>query len=276
MYESFEPSHTIRYALEKAKELDKDRAEDFSTLVHFLIENQESAPTLRKKPKPTIGSVEWVDALFDRYKRGLSRRNLPVPGTVADPALGIVLSEAYAVDQSIVEALVEGHRFAMVAENVVGDFLERYIASSLEVGEWVWAAGEIVKSVDFVRKTPGADAEWETLQIKNRDNSENSSSSAIRNGTRIQKWHRTIARSGKTLWHNFPVNEPGERLSEKGFIEFIVEEIGKHGAPKWTPNFEMYLPRPDDTAGSGMSADSQFEISENGFSSLQKRPIQSD
>lgn len=53
---------------------------------------------------------------------------------------------------------------------------------------------------------------WEAVQVKNRDNTENSSSSAIRQGTTIEKWFRTYSkpsrkRATNTNWENFPEEE---------------------------------------------------------------------
>lgn len=236
MQEDLSYQHVLQYARQKALHLGEDRAEDFSILIHFLLRNEEFAPNLRTKNKPQLGSEEWVDTLVVKYEKGLKPEDIPIPKTIPDPALGVVLSTGYGVDHSIVEEVVEGHRYAMVAENIVGNLLERYIASSLEKGDWVWAAGAIVKAVDFVRKSPNPDLEWEALQVKNRSNSENSSSAAIRSGTNIEKWHRTVATTGKTLWDNFPVGQPGGNLNEEDFQSFIREFIEKATAPTNYPN----------------------------------------
>ena len=68
------------------------------------------------------------------------------------------------------------------------------------------------------------------MQVKNRDNTENSSSSAIRNGTEIQKWFRTFSkpsrnRSSNTNWENFPEAEFRDQLSEEGFLQFIRDYL---------------------------------------------------
>ena len=86
----------------------------------------------------------------------------------------------------------------MAAENIVGDLLERYLAKILEPKGWVWCAGSIVIAVDFIMR--GDATKWNLLQIKNRDNSENSSSKKVRDGTEIQHWFRTFAKTGETNW----------------------------------------------------------------------------
>jgi hypothetical protein len=111
----------------------------------------------------------------------------------------------------------------MGAENLIGNLLERYIASELEQNGWAWCAGSLVKSVDFIRRHE--DGSWYVLQVKNRDNSENSSSAAVRIGTTIEKWFRTFSKKTETNWENFPVNDGKNNLSEKGFRIFVEKYL---------------------------------------------------
>ena len=67
------------------------------------------------------------------------------------------------------------------------------------------------------------------LQIKNRSNSENSSSAAIRIGTDIQKWYRIKAESGHTNWDKLQ-KDTGVVLSEDDFYAFI-RRIARAQAP---------------------------------------------
>jgi hypothetical protein len=80
-----------------------------------------------------------------------------------------------------------------------------------------------VKHVDFVKKKP--DGTWQMLQIKNRDNSENSSSKAIRVGTDIKHWYRSFSRKDLKNWDAFPDEQFKESLSEDGFLRFIKEYL---------------------------------------------------
>jgi hypothetical protein len=79
-----------------------------------------------------------------------------------------------------------------------------------------------VKSVDFIRPPSKAREPWCALQVKNRDNSENSSSAAIRQGTIITKWYRTKSRTGETMWANFPDSIAVNHLSEAGLLGFAT------------------------------------------------------
>lgn len=62
----------------------------------------------------------------------------------------------------------------MCAENYAGNLLERYLDSVLRKNDWCWCCGDFVKAIDFIGKDDNG--KWQALQIKNRDNTENSSS----------------------------------------------------------------------------------------------------
>jgi hypothetical protein len=109
----------------------------------------------------------------------------------------------------------------MGAENLVGDLLERYLASVLETRGWVWCSGALVKAADFIKPPTRPGEAWRLLQVKNRDNSENSSTSAIRAGTVIEKWHRTFSKRIGSNWGAFPDASLREHLSEDSFKEYV-------------------------------------------------------
>ena len=111
----------------------------------------------------------------------------------------------------------------MCAENCVGSLLERYLDSVLRQQGWYWCCGNFIKAIDFINKDERG--MWLALQIKNRDNTENSSSSAIRNGTQIQKWFRSFSKKGETNWDNLPELMQGYNLSESGFIAFAKKYL---------------------------------------------------
>lgn len=201
--------------------------ENFVKIILFSRDNPDLRVLARGRLKMPFGSEEHLEWLADRYLRGREPKQLPTPGTVPDPALAAVMIHGYGVDERAINTQIDGHRWAMVAENVVGDLLERFIDSELDDDDWVWCAGEVVKSVDFIRPSRSVGLDWESLQIKNRDNSENSSSSAIRNGTDIQKWYRIKSKTGQTRWEVFPVGAVDFQFSEDRFQNFIVEYIGQ-------------------------------------------------
>ena len=123
----------------------------------------------------------------------------------------------------------------MSAENIQGNLLEEYIASKVRPYGFLWCDGNIVRAVDFCN-TDGSCM----LQIKNKSNTENSSSSNIREGTSIEKWYRlgTRTRNGvKTpdyKWEtlNDLINQHKTqgrnlspcRMSEQDYCRFLVEK----------------------------------------------------
>jgi len=193
-------------------------AHDFLEIVSFVIDNPALAMRYPGARPPEFGDYRYLERMADRYINGVTPHAVPYSKTVSDAALPVVMEHLYGVPVEEIPKMIEGHRIAMVGENLIGELLERYIDEAL--GEWIWCAGEVVRATDFIRRGP---SDWEALQIKNRDNSENSSSSKIREGTSIQKWYRTVSRTGRTRWEQFPVDDAAQRMSELNFHEFIAE-----------------------------------------------------
>lgn len=108
----------------------------------------------------------------------------------------------------------------------IGWILESYVASHAEQIGWAWCSGAMIRAVDFIK--PEGNGNWRMLQIKNRSNSENSSSSRIRLDTHIEKWFRVYAKSGRTNWEAIPDFELRARLSEDGFRAYIIDWISAH------------------------------------------------
>jgi hypothetical protein len=110
----------------------------------------------------------------------------------------------------------------MSAENILGLLLEEFLAQQLADFDWYCAWGETVRSVDFCQAQGGL------LQIKNRSNSENSSSSRVRIGTDIEKWYRVDARTGNYCWEELNRKYNTDRFSEESFRRFVVEAISNN------------------------------------------------
>lgn len=167
-----------------------------------------------------------LDAAF---VKGRDVKHPAPPGTATDPAVCLILEKYFGYAPTTLDELIKSHKDAMAAENIVGELLERFLAEILEPHGWLWCSGSVVKSVDFVKEMPTG--EWVLLQIKNRDNSENSSSQSVRNGTSIQKWFRAFSRKQEFNWSAFPLapNDPPElknQLTETKFREFIKRIMG--------------------------------------------------
>ena len=154
-----------------------------------------------------------------KYQSGIqgkaSRRTSNRPGTVADPIIEeIIGARINKLSEDDLNKITYAHRLSMSAENILGLILEEYLADNLEDAGWYCAWGETVKSVDFVN------INGRLLQVKNRSNSENSSSSAIRFGTQIEKWFRIKADRIEYMWKDLNKICGTNHLDEEGFVRF--------------------------------------------------------
>lgn len=215
---------------------EKSLIPSFVEVCSFLSEypDELSWRTSKKNPiKPDVESDDGLSTLAHRYFDSYRRSDFPAePSTVPDEMVSVIMENAYGYSSEECERIKLEHQHAMCAENCVGNLLERYLDSRLRTSHWNWCCGEFVKAIDFLGKNKNN--EWIALQIKNRDNSENSSSSAIRDGTRIQKWFRSFSKDTKkgrpsfTNWEKLPNLMKGYDLKEDEFKAFVSAYIIKH------------------------------------------------
>ncbi|MDG2496845.1 MAG: SinI family restriction endonuclease [Aquiluna sp.] len=196
-----------------------DFVNELAVIANFLISNPDLAP--KPSSGDEFGSENFWESLAAKFIRGRTPRAPLEPSTIPDTMVSIIVQEYFGVESDSIAKAAKQHSISMAAENIVGDLLERYLASNLEAYGWVWCSGEVVKKVDFLAAKKGQTSQWVPLQIKNRDNSENSSSSSVRKGTEIIKWFRTFSRTGRTNWDAFPELIDNVSLSEKAFEEFV-------------------------------------------------------
>jgi hypothetical protein len=222
-YSSF--AAALSYATEAINKVDPTHCANFLKILEFCFKYVEDAGGLhRSKPKL---SQSWIEAkaekfVIERYTaKPSATRNIP------DPLIGIVSEEYFGIDSTEIDTLLDHHKIAMAAENVTGSLLEEYIASVMEPLGWVWCSGKMVKASDFIKFPSVQTGKPHLLQVKNRSNSENSSSSAIRKGTTIDKWHRLEAETGVTRWDKFPDPQGKKSLSEANFQEFVKDRIAE-------------------------------------------------
>lgn len=195
-----------------------NHAKKLEIVAQFLVQNPELAPKASKGSE--FGDSDYWEKLAGRFVRARSPRSPREPSTVPDVLVSVILREYFGFKEDELERAVRQHSLAMASENIVGDLLERYIASKMEAFDWVWCSGEVIKKIDFLAARVGSETRWIPLQIKNRDNSENSSSSSVRDGTAIEKWFRTFSRNGATNWGAFPESIDSVKLSEQDFHRF--------------------------------------------------------
>lgn len=215
--------------------IDKDEQsliDSFVEVCSFLSEfpTELSWRPSKDKPKPSVTNNDGLEALAKKYFEGYRRSDFPAePSTVPDEMVSVIMENAYGYTSKECKKIKIEHQHSMASENCVGNLLERYLDSKLRKSHWNWCCGEFVKAIDFLGKNE--DGEWIALQIKNRDNSENSSSSAIRDGSNIQKWFRSYSkdtlkgRASFTNWKKLPPLMLGYDLSEDDFKSFVTNYL---------------------------------------------------
>lgn len=181
-------------------------------------------PNFRGTQQSSNESIEkWVRQYFNDYHNRPSVRKSNPPATVHDDALDIVIhSRLKGLASSELDLIKWAHRLGMSAENIMGTILEEYLADRLMAHGWYCAWGSVVKAVDFVSEA------GDLLQVKSRNNTENSSSNKIRNGTNIKKWWRFHATQGSTNWDELNQLLGLNVLSEMDFRAFVTDLVHKN------------------------------------------------
>ncbi len=196
-------------------------ASRFAKMVVFLKQNPNQASY--KKGGDPFSDVD-IPQMASRFVASRMPQRPSMSATIPDSMVAEILVNFYKVPQQEVDLAIRTHLQAMGAENIIGYLLESYIASVVEPAGWVWCSGSFIKAIDFI-KPDAKMLTWKLLQVKNRDNSENSSSAAIRSGTPICKWFRTYSRTGKSNWENFP--DSTVLLSEEFFTDFVKKYLSE-------------------------------------------------
>lgn len=129
----------------------------------------------------------WVHNYVQATENVPSNRAATPKGSCSDPALRFLVQGIKGATYDEAVQMESHHNLYMSAENVQGNLLEEYINENAEPLGWIWCAGNALQAIDFCNYNGTV-----LLQIKNKYNSENSSSSKIRDlvGVDIEKWHR--------------------------------------------------------------------------------------
>lgn len=189
---------------------------------------------------PGINGVNTVEDYIERWVKSYHDASLNLPSqriatpktACTDPAIRIIVQNAKGLDDN---SAIQGeltHNLFMNAENIQGNLLEEYISNNIRKYGFLWCKGNILRAIDFC-STDG----MILLQIKNKSNTENSSSSNIRSGTTIKKWYRLGTKTvDKKKVPNYKWNDLNNlvnkfktdgfnlepcNLSEDSYIEFI-------------------------------------------------------
>lgn len=169
----------------------------------------------------------WVDGYAKAHRNPPSGRTASPKSSCSDLAIKEIVRVATQISERDATDMETHHTLFMSAENCQGGLLEEYIDTVIAPLGWIWCKGNTLRSVDFCTTDGGY-----LLQVKNKSNTENSSSSAIRAGTTIEKWYRLGTRTmhGEKVpdyrWGDLNAiirKKTGQcaNLSEDGYIAFI-------------------------------------------------------
>jgi hypothetical protein len=206
---------------------------DLKIIFDIALKNMSLFPNFRLAKGATYTDYiqKWIKSYEDATLNPPSQRKASPKGSCSDPAIQTIVQIATNSDISFAERMSAYHNLFMSAENIQGSLLEEYISNSIRPYGWIWCNGNVLRAIDFC----SIDGEI-FLQIKNKSNTENSSSSAIRIGTDIKKWYRlgTQTRNGKKLpvykWDNLNeiINshigtglDPDCNMNENSYQDFL-------------------------------------------------------
>ncbi|HYE09410.1 MAG TPA: SinI family restriction endonuclease [Patescibacteria group bacterium] len=171
--------HNIRTRY-RIPELELDR------IFAIALNNRDLFPNITLQvPSPGEYLFKWVKGYIDAMNSRPSTRVASPKGSCSDPAIKAIVKASKELTDAQANEQESHHNLFMSAENIQGNLLEEYISNVVRQYGWLWCNGNVLRSVDFCN-TNGS----KLLQVKNKSNTENSSSSAIRQGTTIEKWFR--------------------------------------------------------------------------------------
>lgn len=202
-------------ALNSINLVNADLSNQFVQLMEFLYINPESASPLRGNSPPKFGTSEYLTKIANKFADGRTILKPINSGKTVDPLLKKLFAAYSQLPDSQVTISLSHHADLMLLENIVGKILEHYLATKLEPHGWVWCSGEVVSKIDFIRREEGN--KFQILQVKNKDVTENSSSSSGRGS--VPKWARLKGKSATSNWDNFPDENLKSLLSENEFLE---------------------------------------------------------
>ena len=159
-----------------------------------------------------------------------SKISITEPETVTDDVLWEYIKLQKNLSNKQVKEFAKYHKIAMSIETKLGNLLESFIYKYIQKHNWIWCSGSIIQDIDFINKgiDESGEIQWISLQVKNSDNSENSSSSRVRVGTNIKKWFRRLSKvKNKDNWIELSKivkkddQELITELSEKNYLDYL-------------------------------------------------------
>jgi hypothetical protein len=193
----------------------------YLNLFKFLASNPEFRVSLRGNNPAPFGSPAYIEKSAQMFALGRIITPPVNSGKSTDTLLGILFQQMNQCSEDEAQEAIKMHGDFMVLENKVGKILEHYLATKLEPVGWIWCSGDYVEKIDFVKV---GSSNFSVLQVKNKDVTENSSSSKGRGD--VPKWARLKGKKAVPDWDNFPDEKAKALISEKDFLKHGIS-IGK-------------------------------------------------
>ena len=155
--------------------------------------------------------VHDIGGFFSK-SMGLKQRT-----TVPDELVSDMLELIGGVDTSQRVEVQRQYNAQKQIEMMLGDFLEMYLIKHSYQYGWV-QTGNCIRGTDMIKKND--DGSWFKLQVKNSDNTPNSSSAGFV-ADKASTWSRRKSSDGTQYWGEFPDTQVRPHLSEISFNSFI-------------------------------------------------------
>jgi hypothetical protein len=216
---------------------------DLDLIFAIAEEHRDRFPgiNLTGMQSPRLYIERWVKGYVDAVNNPPSGRTANPKSACTDPAIKVIVKATQGLTEEEASRGEANHNLFMSAENIQGNLLEEYIAEKTRPYGFLWCDGNVLRAIDFCN----SDGTF-FLQVKNKSNTENSSSSNIREGTTIEKWYRlgTRTRGGVKIpdykWPalNALINAhrtqgrslPPCAMSENDYQQFLTRKAGaNHG-----------------------------------------------
>lgn len=167
---------------------DCKESKELDIIFHYALFNPELFPAIKlKKEHQSLHMyiAHWVKQYVDEFRNPPSERIATPKRSCSDPVIKYIVRETMDLSNEEADKQETAHNLFMSAENIQGNLLEEYIAMRVKDYGIIWCRGKVLKSIDFFSPTTNL-----LLQVKNKSNTENSSSNKVRQDTNIQKWYR--------------------------------------------------------------------------------------
>ena len=171
-------------------------SDDLDAIFEIALKHRDRFPVISFNGyfSPERYVERWINGYVKAMSNIPSKRKANPKSSCTDPSLKTVVKAVLGLSENDAILGETYHNLFMSAENILGNLLEEYIASKIKPYGFIWCGGNVLAAIDFCN----SDGTF-FLQVKNKSNTENSSSNKIREHTEVQieKWYRLGTRSEK-------------------------------------------------------------------------------